>query len=166
MLAAALAAMTLFQGAPADVPQGHWAHWAVDELFAAGVLQGYPAGKPLRLEKIRPNGAWLKRRLTWWKQEGLLLGYPDGMCGARPPSNYEQAVAAHAAWANIAALWKSEKEPPAAKAGLLRWIPDLAKAISMREPELTRLGADVPEMIRTLEAIRSRIEGVARFGGK
>jgi hypothetical protein len=32
----------LLQGAPSDVPTGHWAYRAVDELFKAGILHGYP----------------------------------------------------------------------------------------------------------------------------
>lgn len=32
------------QGAPSDVPRNHWAFPAVDELFRAGILQGYPSG--------------------------------------------------------------------------------------------------------------------------
>ncbi|RYG41784.1 S-layer homology domain-containing protein, partial [bacterium] len=32
------------QGAPADVPRTHWAFDAVDTLFRAGLLSGYPDG--------------------------------------------------------------------------------------------------------------------------
>ncbi len=32
------------RGAPADVPPNHWAFKAVDDLFRAGILQGYPDG--------------------------------------------------------------------------------------------------------------------------
>lgn len=31
-------------GAPADVPKDHWAFSAVDNLFKAGILKGYPDG--------------------------------------------------------------------------------------------------------------------------
>jgi hypothetical protein len=31
-------------GAPADVPKDHWAFSAVDNLFRAGILKGYPDG--------------------------------------------------------------------------------------------------------------------------
>lgn len=31
-------------GAPADVPRDHWAYPAVDALFRAGILHGYPDG--------------------------------------------------------------------------------------------------------------------------
>jgi len=31
-------------GAPSDVPKGHWAYAAVDNLYRAGILHGYPDG--------------------------------------------------------------------------------------------------------------------------
>jgi hypothetical protein len=34
------------QGAFADVPPGHWAYDAVNELAALGILKGYPAAPP------------------------------------------------------------------------------------------------------------------------
>jgi hypothetical protein len=53
LLGAALAGSALAQqtappggqrGAPADVPRDHWAFPAVDALFRAGLLRGYPDG--------------------------------------------------------------------------------------------------------------------------
>lgn len=38
------AAQTGQRGAPADVPRDHWAFQAVDDLFRAGILDGYPDG--------------------------------------------------------------------------------------------------------------------------
>ena len=35
----------MLQGAPSDVPPNHWAYKAVDELYKAGILHGYPEQK-------------------------------------------------------------------------------------------------------------------------
>jgi len=42
---AAMAQSTTKSGAPSDVPPDHWAFKAVDNLYRAGILQGYPGSK-------------------------------------------------------------------------------------------------------------------------
>lgn len=46
LLAGLLVSSTAFSqaGAPPDVPRNHWAFKAVDDLFRAGILHGYPDG--------------------------------------------------------------------------------------------------------------------------
>src|SRR6188474_2857957 len=52
-----------------------------------------------------PETHWAFRDLLKMKQEGLLVGYPDGLFrGGRPASRYELAVACHAVWANLKAI--------------------------------------------------------------
>jgi len=41
---AAASILSAQAGAPADVPRNHWAFEAVDTLFKAGILHGYPDG--------------------------------------------------------------------------------------------------------------------------
>lgn len=41
-------------GAPSDVPAGHWAFKAVDNLYTAGILQGYPAASEQPVARIAP----------------------------------------------------------------------------------------------------------------
>src|SRR3954471_8410881 len=48
---------------------------------------------------------WAFKDLLRMKQEGLLVGYPDGLFrGNRPASRYELAVACHAVWANLKSI--------------------------------------------------------------
>jgi len=49
-----------------------------------------------------PESHWAYKELARMKQEGLLVGYPDGLFrGGRPASRYELAVAVYAAWSNL-----------------------------------------------------------------
>jgi len=51
-----------------------------------------------------PANHWAYKDLQEMKQNGLLVGYPDGLFrGGRPASRYELAVACHAVWANLKA---------------------------------------------------------------
>src|SRR6185369_8115780 len=52
-----------------------------------------------------PESHWAYQNLLKMKQEGLLVGYPDGLFrGGRPASRYELAVACHAVWANLKSI--------------------------------------------------------------
>jgi hypothetical protein len=140
------------QGAPADVPKSHWAHGAVDTLFQEGLLKGYPAQKPFGLDNsIKQDLSKLRTWMTEWKAEGWLVGYPDGLSG-RPqePSNWELAVALHAAISNLAGIRKSGGNV----SDFAEATPRLSKAISMLNTELTKLGVDVQWMFSVLNDLR------------
>src|SRR5690242_8317208 len=60
--------------APADVPRSHWAYKDVDELFQAGLLDGYPANnvKPLVLDRtVKQDLPWADKTLMRLRTEGL-----------------------------------------------------------------------------------------------
>src|ERR1044072_6435054 len=115
---------------------------------------------------------WAYRDLLKMKEEGLLVGYPDGLFrGNRPASRYELAVACHAVWANLKGITdglnakiddltaklngKADKadidnlrsQIDALKADLDRIknedIPALRRMMDEFRAELTKLGADV-----------------------
>jgi hypothetical protein len=57
-----------------------------------------------------PETHWAYKELARMKQEGLLVGYPDGLFrGGRPASRYELAVAIHAVWSNLRGQFDSLK---------------------------------------------------------
>lgn len=144
------ASIVLGQGhAPADVPLGHWAHKAVDELFSAGILHGYSRSRPLFVqEKVAVDIAFLRGLRDQLKAEGALVGYPDGMIPKGYIDNpYELAVSMHAAWANL--------EDNAARTGTLplEWVqhlPELAKALNMLTPQLMKMGAAMKPIFDSL----------------
>lgn len=129
---------------------------------------------------------WAFRDLLRMKQEGLLVGYPDGLFrGNRPASRYELAVACHAVWANLKGITDGLKSQiddltakmnnAATKADVdnLRAQIDALKAdldrirnediASLRrmadefKAELTKLGADVEAMKRDLDEMKGKV---------
>ncbi len=146
------------QSAPADVPKDHWAFPAVDALFREGLLKGYPSGKQpvLVLDKnAKKDRKKLKAWMSDWKVRGLLVGYPDDPYHIPPDNTYFWAVAVHAMWSNL--TWDSDtnRRRTDPMPDSLSCFPRLAEAISMLEPELTKLGADVPQMIADLNRLRT-----------
>jgi hypothetical protein len=133
-----------------------------------------------------PETHWAYRDLAKMKQEGLLVGYPDGLFrGGRPASRYELAVACHAVWANLKAITdglKSQIDDLNAKmanAATKADVDDLRSKIAALEAEmnriknediaslrkmadefraeLTKLGADVEAMKKDLEDMKGKV---------
>jgi len=133
-----------------------------------------------------PESHWAYKDLLRMKQEGLLVGYPDGLFrGSRPASRYELAVACHAVWANLKGVTDGLKSQiddlntklanaatkadidnlrtaiDALKADLDRIknedIPALRKMMDEFKTELTKLGADVDAMKKDLEDMKSKV---------
>jgi hypothetical protein len=146
----ALLAMQAGIGAPPDVPKGHWAYGAVDDLFKQGILHGYPSTKkPLAYDRsVKRDTVFIDRRLKDWKGRGLLVGYPDGR-GNRTLGDYERAVAAHAVYSNIC-----EGPSYVSAAYNVDELEDLVKVFSMLMPELRLMGADVDECLRRMNRAR------------
>lgn len=173
-LSSSIATLLLcFQGVPSDVPKNHWAYGAIDELFHRGLLRGYPASPPLKLEKRRAfDRPWIEARKRQWKRSGYLVGYPDGLWSQRgPESRYELAVMVHATFANVISLDRPRDRYDSAEQYSKRIdsidssfaiYPDLARAISMLAPELTKLGADTRQMIQKMNEFRQGHAGVFR----
>jgi len=136
-----------------------------------------------------PANHWAYKDLLEMKQNGLLVGYPDGLFrGGRPASRYELAVACHAVWANLKAQQDALKsqmddlarrmDNVATKADLdaLRSqldalsaevnriksedIARLNRLIDEFRGELTRMGADVNQMKSDIKAIGDRLTKV------
>lgn len=152
--------------APKDVPISHWAYTAVDELFAAGLLDGYDQDT-LRIMPLPANAKWILAQVGHWSREGWLTGYPAPSIrnGNALDSPYEQAVAIHTIWVNLCALFENAKADRAVRAASLREFDDLVRAISMRSPELTKLQGDPQAMVSELARIRSREHGTVVFRG-
>lgn len=142
------------QFTPSDVPKNHWAYSAVNELFQNRLLDGYPSETALRLDrKLVYDEKAVMKDMTRWKQNGLLVGYPDGL-HRRPPSRYEYAVAVHAVYSNIRELAaKSHESPQAESQFTMNVVPELreiTRVISMLNWELDKLGADTHQMVLDL----------------
>jgi len=133
-----------------------------------------------------PESHWAYRDLLRMKQEGLLVGYPDGLFrGARPASRYELAVACHAVWANLKGVTdalKAQIDDLNSKMGNMATkadiddlrskidalqaqldtiknqdIPALRKMMDEFRAELTKLGADVDAMKKDLEDMKGKV---------
>ena len=133
-----------------------------------------------------PESHWAFKDLLKMKQEGLLVGYPDGLFrGGRPASRYELAVACHAVWANLKAITdglKSQIDDLNAKMGNMATkadVDDLRSKIAALEAEmnriknediaslrkmadefraeLTKLGADVDAMKKDLDDMKGKV---------
>lgn len=138
-----------------------------------------------------PSTHWAYKELLTMKNEGLLVGYPDGLFrGGRPASRYELAVAVHATYAHLKGITDGLKsqiddilrrlDNTATKADLdsLREqlsalqtevgrikSEDIARLNRLADEfraELTRLGADVNAMKRDLAALNDRVTGVEK----
>lgn len=130
---------------------------------------------------------WAFRDLLKMKEEGLLVGYPDGLFrGNRPASRYELAVACHAVWANLKGITdglnskiddltsklngKADKadidnlrsQIDALKADLDRIknedIPALRRMMDEFRAELTKLGADVDAIKKELDDMKGKVD--------
>lgn len=130
---------------------------------------------------------WAFRDLLRMKQEGLLVGYPDGLFrGNRPASRYELAVACHAVWSNLKGITDGLKSQiddltakmndAASKADVdnLRSqidalkgeldrirnedIASLRKMADEFRAELTKMGADVEAMKRDLDEMKGKVD--------
>lgn len=156
MFPSLIAAATILQtqSAPPDVPKDHWVFPAVDALFREGLLKGYPAEKQPALKLDRSIKRDLKQAEKWI-QSWILAGFGAlSLCkpitGYREPTSYEAAVIVHDTLANVESLLKNRQTPTEKRLGIRVHFPEVVKAISMFEPELIKLGGDVPDMMRRL----------------
>jgi hypothetical protein len=161
MSLATLTAALLFaqaQFAPSDVPKNHWAYPAVDRLFQEGLLKGYPSGGQPTLVLDIDAKLDKSQFLLWksqWESNGLLAGYSHwGGRHSDPGSKYEMAVIVHSSWANARGALESKEPNGKDPAAILKLFPSLAKAISMLNPELTKLGVDTKQLIATLNDLQ------------
>jgi len=129
---------------------------------------------------------WAYKDLLRMKQEGLLVGYPDGLFrGGRPASRYELAVACHAVWSNLKgvvdglnsqiadlqtklgnAATKDDLDNLRSQIDALKAeqdriknedIADLRKMADEFRTELTKLGADVDSMKKDLDDMKGKV---------
>jgi hypothetical protein len=133
-----------------------------------------------------PENHWAYKELQKMKQEGLLVGYPDGLFrGSRPASRYELAVAIHAVWSNLKGQIdslnsqlsdlraKMDQAPTKADLDALRDsitalqnqtkantddIAALRKMVDEFSGELRRLGADVDQMKKDFAEMGKKVD--------
>lgn len=143
------------QSAPSDVPKNHWAYQAVDELFRNGLLDAYPTNMDLVIDHSAIfDQKVLNDDINRWRQNGLLVGYPEGLGRGFYPDNrssYEFAVATYNACAvvreNALHSRGSGQAMSQFRMNVVPEIPNIVKAISMLIPELERLGAKPHDMV-------------------
>lgn len=151
-LATAISMMVFLQ-APADVPRDHWAFPAVDALFKEGLLKGYPPQRrqSLRLTKgLKRDDAQLKSWIKEWGLNGWVIGTS---ALHRQESVYQWAVDVHAMCSNM--TWDFEKNVKRHRldSEFVKALPNVVAAISMLEPELSKLGADADQMMTRLNEV-------------
>lgn len=95
-----------------------------------------------------PENHWVYTALLNMKNNGILVGYPDGMFrGARPASRYELAGAINAAYMKLKSMMD----------GMQREI-DALKNRPMGNAD------DIAAMRRELDALKAQVAGMARYG--
>ncbi|RYG35721.1 hypothetical protein EON81_11885 [bacterium] len=136
--------------APPDVPRNHWAFHAVDDLFKAGLLKGYPgkATPDLEYPKVEFDRSWLEKTLKSWKENGLMVGYPEGhrRYPSKEISRYELAVMTHATYVNVnnhLAQWGSTGLPA-------NTATEVVRALAMVRKELVELNVGMEESLAEL----------------
>src|ERR1044072_3882106 len=118
--------------------------------------------------------AWATKLVKQLKDDGFVIGYPDGMwCrGSRPASSYEFAVFSHAGYANLKAMLEkleSGKQvvTPSSYAELTKDAQasrDVIRLFDEFAVELDKLGADAPPITAEISSFPSRFDMGALSG--
>ncbi len=138
-------------GAPKDVPRSHWAYEAVDELFKAGILHGYPPGAPpLTLRANLPrNMHFIAQTMNAAMRLGHIIIRSDDDYLPGKEGAYERAVQAYAVTKKIASLFSASGGVNDEEA-VLQLMPALVDVISMLATELKALGVNPDAMVHEL----------------
>lgn len=121
-------------------------------------------GQLASLEEHRAP-AWTEETLKQMRQDGILVGYPDTICGTRPPTRYELAVATHATYLRVRRMLnyletdptKSRFETAIEISKTARYLEPLSRLRSEFERELANLGVPYLAMADDLRAL-NRLE--------
>ena len=98
-----------------------------------------------------PDNHWAYEALARMKQNGLLVGYPDGLFrGGRPASRYEMAVAIHATYVNLKNITD----------GLQQQIDELKKQLAGNAS-----AADIQNLRDALTALQNDVNGLKGLRG-
>src|SRR5579871_1438619 len=116
-----------------------------------------------------PESHWAYKDLLKMKQEGLLVGYPDGLFrGNRPASRYELAVACHAVWANLKGITDglnsqiADLNSKIANAASKADIDNLRSQIDALQADLNRIrNEDLVALRKMLDEFRAEL---TKFG--
>jgi S-layer homology domain len=116
---------------------------------------------------VKPIPAWIPEFENEMRAAGLFVGYPEGMWEPRPPTRYEYAVAAHAAYSNIkdkmpAILAKEKVEGRVEK--WWRQIDGLVDMFVTLRPELRSMGVDDAMDKQIIKELRSNQSKLAQIG--
>lgn len=101
-----------------------------------------------------PDHHWAYEALSNMMQEGILVGYPDGLFrGGRPASRYELAMAINAAYQKLAGM----------TGGISERIDELERAIDARPAQPPGVG-DTQALRTELEALRTQVNNMRGWG--
>jgi hypothetical protein len=137
------------RSAPADVPRDHWAFRAVDELFRAGLLRGYPDGT------FKGN-----RPATRYELAGLLDSV-NGDLGGRLEQMRKQlgglASPEERLAARVVAVQLADRDELAAQ---LRKLQEEVAQLRAQEKDVTDLRARFERMLTDLRSLRRDVDEI------
>ena len=136
------------QGAPPDVPKDHWAHKAVDELFRAGLLKGYPDGT------FKGN-----RPASRYEMAGVLNSLHSMMTGKiselKPVSQSQGNAEADDLLRQIRALHEQVKE---LRRQVETDLPELKTRYARIGDEIRRLRGEIGESRKSVDDQKKKID--------
>jgi len=163
---AGLSLMTNFALAQMDdVPPGHWAYQAIEELVRAGIIEGYPDGT------FRPNRTLTRAEFA----QAIARAYRNIDERIRTLSNRVEEIARQ-----VGVTRPGETpQPPANVEELRRQVQELQQAVNELkqlqsavqtlqrlaqtfQQELANLGVDVDTLKKDLAALQSRVEALEK----
>jgi archaellum component FlaC len=148
-----------------DVPPGHWAYQAIEELVRAGIIEGYPDGT------FRPNRTLTRAEFA----QAIARAYRNIDERIRTLSNRVEEIARQ-----VGATRPGETpQPPANVEELRRQMQELQQAVNeLRQlqsavqtlqrlgqtfqQELANLGVDVDTLKKDFAALQSRVEALEK----
>ncbi|GBC92182.1 S-layer protein SlpA [bacterium HR15] len=162
---AGLSLMTNFALAQTnDVPPGHWAYQAIEELVQAGIIEGYPDGT------FRPNRTLTRAEFA----QAIARAYRNIDERIRTLSNRVEEIARQ-----VSARPGGEQPQPANIDELRRQVQELQQAVNELkqlqsavqtlqrlgqtfQQELASLGVDVDTLKKDFAALQSRVEALEK----
>ncbi len=146
-----------------DVPPGHWAYQAIEELVRAGIIEGYPDGK------FRPDRALTRaefaqaiarayrnideRLRTLSNRVEELARQVGQQPGGQPPAGGDQQLAGR-----VQALEQAVNELRQLQSA----VQTLQRLAQTFQQELANLGVDVDTLKKDFAALQSRVEALEK----
>ncbi|HEY3283704.1 MAG TPA: porin [Armatimonadota bacterium] len=161
LAAAALLSPTLARAEPQDVPRGHWAYEAVQDLANKGLVLGYSDGKFLGNRTLsRYEMAALTKRVID-RLEQRITEVASQASSAQSKAEEAKTAAEEAKNAARTTPPTTVVEPPSAVPGVTREDLDaVQKLVDEFKVELTVMGENLEKVRTELDALKEDVEGV------